>query len=200
MATTTPLTDAINSLTTYSNSVTGASDTDLSSAVATLVAGYGGGGGASNVVTGTFTGTTAGSAMSVSLDYTGNGYPIVVLIYPVDGVYNSSSAYYSLVQRYAVGSFCILKNYPATSPTYTGSGDANKAFHQILYKSSASYADTYSRVGNLNGTNYNSDSATDSYGSCVRINSATQLSVFIADTSYGFAANIAYKYWVIYSE
>ena len=41
----TPLTDAINALTTYSNTVTGASDTTLSEAVATLAAGYGGGGG-----------------------------------------------------------------------------------------------------------------------------------------------------------
>lgn len=40
----TPLTDAINALTTYSNTVTGASDTTLSDAVATLAAGYGGGG------------------------------------------------------------------------------------------------------------------------------------------------------------
>ena len=39
-----PLTDAINALTTYSNSVTGASDTTLSDAVATLASGYGGGG------------------------------------------------------------------------------------------------------------------------------------------------------------
>lgn len=39
----TPLTDAINALTTYSNTVTGASDTTLSEAVATLASGYGGG-------------------------------------------------------------------------------------------------------------------------------------------------------------
>ena len=44
MPTTTPLTDAINALTTYSNTVTGASDQTLSDAVATLAAGYGGGG------------------------------------------------------------------------------------------------------------------------------------------------------------
>lgn len=44
MPTTTPLTDAINALTTYSNTVTGASDTTLSEAVATLASGYGGGG------------------------------------------------------------------------------------------------------------------------------------------------------------
>lgn len=40
----TPLTDAINALTTYANTVTGASDTTLSEAVATLASGYGGGG------------------------------------------------------------------------------------------------------------------------------------------------------------
>ena len=42
---TTPLTDAIEALTSYANSVTGASDTTLSDAVATLANGYGGGGG-----------------------------------------------------------------------------------------------------------------------------------------------------------
>ena len=45
MPTATPLTDAINALTTYANETTGASDTTLSDAVGTLVAGYGGGGG-----------------------------------------------------------------------------------------------------------------------------------------------------------
>lgn len=39
-----PLTDAINALITYANNVTGASDTTLSDAVATLAEGYGGGG------------------------------------------------------------------------------------------------------------------------------------------------------------
>lgn len=43
----TPLTDAINALTTYANSVTGESDTTLSDAVYTLAGGYGQGGGVS---------------------------------------------------------------------------------------------------------------------------------------------------------
>jgi len=45
MPSNTPLTDAINALTTYANETTGASDTTLSDAVGTLIAGYGGGGG-----------------------------------------------------------------------------------------------------------------------------------------------------------
>lgn len=40
----TPLTDAIQALTTYANTVTGASDTTLSDAVESLADGYGGGG------------------------------------------------------------------------------------------------------------------------------------------------------------
>ena len=47
MPSNTPLTDAINALTQYANETTGASDTTLSDAVGTLVAGYGGGGGSS---------------------------------------------------------------------------------------------------------------------------------------------------------
>jgi hypothetical protein len=46
----TPLTDAINALITYANSVTGASDTTLSDAVHTLASGYGGGGGSTRTV------------------------------------------------------------------------------------------------------------------------------------------------------
>ena len=49
----TPLTDAIQALTTYANETTGASDTTLSAAVGTLVAGYGG----SDVISGTYTPT-----------------------------------------------------------------------------------------------------------------------------------------------
>jgi len=67
-----PLTDAITALTTYANSVTGASDTTLSEAVATLADGYGGGGGdaITALVTGifdkdyTFTETSIGRAFA----------------------------------------------------------------------------------------------------------------------------------------
>lgn len=64
MPTTTPLTDAINALTTYANTVTGASDTTLSDAVATLADGYGGGGGVS--VDGIANGTEPSGAVTLS--------------------------------------------------------------------------------------------------------------------------------------
>lgn len=48
MSSTTPLTDAINALTTYANEVTGKSDETLSDAVESLADGYGGGSGGSD--------------------------------------------------------------------------------------------------------------------------------------------------------
>lgn len=55
MPTETPLTDEINALTQYANTITGQSNTCLSDAVETLADGYGGGGGGISVKTGTFT-------------------------------------------------------------------------------------------------------------------------------------------------
>lgn len=68
MPTTTPLTDAINALTTYANETTGASDTTLSDAVETLVEGYGQGGGGW-----TTEGITSGTEPNGDIDINANG-------------------------------------------------------------------------------------------------------------------------------
>lgn len=52
----TPLTDAINALTTYANGITGKSDANLPDAVRSLADGYGQGGGGGMTATGTVTG------------------------------------------------------------------------------------------------------------------------------------------------
>lgn len=65
-----PLTDAINALTTYANSVTGQSDSDLSSAVATLASGYGGGGASAD---GIATNTEPSGAVTLSDSVTNIG-------------------------------------------------------------------------------------------------------------------------------
>lgn len=71
----TPLTDAIEALTRYANETTGASDTTLSEAVATLIDGYGQGGGGSNDVfefsAGNIKALVFNSAI-VTTDYTDN--------------------------------------------------------------------------------------------------------------------------------
>lgn len=83
---TTPLTDAINALTQYANETTGASDTTLSDAVGTLVAGYGGGGGISidDLATNSAPSgaITLGSGVTTIADYAFAGKPITSITAP----------------------------------------------------------------------------------------------------------------------
>lgn len=74
MPTTTPLTDAINALTTYSNTVTGASDTTLSEAVATLASGYGGGGSGEWTTAGIAFNTEPNGAITLKPQNAGNSW------------------------------------------------------------------------------------------------------------------------------
>jgi hypothetical protein len=162
-------------------------------------------GGASNVVTGTFKGTTTGAAMDVTLNYSGSGYPIAVLIYPSEGTYNSSGSFYSLIQRYAYITCLFVKNELNTVPTYNGGGTNvntnNKALFLGRYKNSASNATTYSNTGSSNNAVYNDIDAAAANTAVLKVRSKTKLSVYIpsSGSDYGFAANIEYKYWVLYS-
>lgn len=78
MSSTTPLTDAINALTTYANEITGKSDETLSDAVESLVDGYGGGGGIRKV-----TGTITGNGKN-TIGIPATSAPDVVFIYRSD--------------------------------------------------------------------------------------------------------------------
>lgn len=86
MPSNTPLTDAINALTQYANETTGQSDTTLSTAVGTLVAGYGGGGGISidDLATNSAPSgaITLGSGVTTLADYAFAGKPITSIVAP----------------------------------------------------------------------------------------------------------------------
>lgn len=154
--------------------------------------------GASNVVTGTFKGTTTGAAMDVTLNYSGSGYPIAVMIYPSNA---NASTFQSTIQRYAVRD-CMLEKYAkATSPTYSKTGDGDSASLTVKYKSSSSNSANYSNGGSTVATQalYADEAATNTVAAIVKIRSKTKMSVFIASSSYGFMANIEYSYVVIYS-
>lgn len=206
MATTTPLTDAINSLTTYSNSVTGASDTDLSSAVATLVAGYGGGG-TSNFVTGTFTGASGG-ALNIDTGYSGNGYPIFTVIYPSEGTRASHSdgAYYNLVHSHAVNTLVSVKNDFLYAPSFSGSAKGDLANVLMSYKNSSSDKTSYGVYAQHYAYPYSVFQAMSGQNNFFRYYmNARTLSVFIIDSSssssaWGYYAGIPFTYHILYSE
>ena len=153
-------------------------------------------GGASNIVTGTFTGTTTGAAMDVTLNYSGSGYPIAAVIYPEGGI-NGNSTFKNLIQRYACGMFAVSKSEVATPSTYQKNSD--NSYHVLnRYKNSSTSASNYNQAS---GNVYISTGAdtTESSTNVMNFKSATKMSIYIANTSHGCAANIEYRYWVIYS-
>lgn len=196
----TPLTDSINALTTYANEVTGASDTTLSDAVYSLASGYGGGS-ASNVVTGTFKGTTTGAAMDVDIPYAGNGYPLNVMIYPKEGAYDANSTIYTLIDKQSTILYVAIKDYVSTAPDYNGTGTDDQYTTINRFKNSTSDCTVYGSTSTVSNPIANGSNAiTASQGKfVVAFKAKNKMSVFIASTSYGFPANIEFKYQIVYS-
>lgn len=157
---------------------------------------YENGGGASNVVTGTFKGTTTGAAMDVTLNYTGSGFPVALLIYPDGG----KTSIQSINQRYIIESFYCVKNYSSITPQYSGKYQGiDTADLCFIYRNAATGSTSHSRYASYGTPMYNDQAATGSQSAVIQFRSSTKMSAFIAGTSYGFVANVDYKYWVIYS-
>lgn len=111
MSTTTPLTDAINALTTYANEITGKSDTTLSDAVESLVDGYGGGGGGGTLIAPQIQGKPLTTAITSLITYvntvTGQSdQTLSECIATLAAGYNTYKWKYS----YSNGDFYVFKN------------------------------------------------------------------------------------------
>lgn len=162
----------------------------------------GGGGGATNIVQGTFTPTTAGSVINITVPYTGTGYPIGVFIEPTLGSNNPNSSLYDMIKRYALVTFSAYKCIATSAPVYSTSStaDANDlANSAIFYKSSTSSATSYGTSGTVSFRLFQNSNPTNSGTNCVKFKSNTQLSVITANQQYGFVVDVEYKYTVIYS-
>ena len=155
----------------------------------------------SKLVAGTFTGQTTdkGSAISVSIPYTGSGYPVAGIIYATAGAFKSGGDIATLAKQYAFFFCSFAKVDTSATPTYSGNAEANWAELMVEYKNSNSDATStnYNR-GHLQQFYYNS-AARATAQAAVRFRGNTSMSVFIADTSYGFPDNIEFTYQIIYS-
>lgn len=167
----------------------------------------GGGGGATNFVQGEFTTTSStNTASSISIPYTGSGYPIAAMVWVAGGAYNNGTGgntdWYNLKQRYAVGEWVMTKAQGTTTPTWATSGAANYGVVAAIYKNSTSSATSYTRTSSMTTNTFTSAStnAANAAATCVRFkgNSKT-LSYFVASTSYGLLANTKYQYCIVYS-
>lgn len=156
-----------------------------------------GGGGASNVVAGSFTTPVGdGVAETVSIPYEGNGYPIVVAIV-ADG-YQSSNAWYN---SKAFGTLFIAKCLPGVAPDYSG-GANDKCSWNIIYASGSTYLNKDGATSNTTFSQQTPSSAPSLYGQIYIPNNKTfkYATNTPSDSRYGFAQGVKYNYWVIYSE
>ena len=148
--------------------------------------------GATNVVFGEFTASTAGSVQEVSVSYSGNGWPVGIFIFPKDG-YRSGSTLYDTDHQYAIIEVSAFVYIP-TSSTYSG------GYGSYSYKSQA----TGMMVGAVRINGYNmfgrQGNPTSSSGCVmVRDKNGFAVSVSSATGSYGFLSGAEYKYVVVYS-
>lgn len=164
----------------------------------TITTGTASGGGSSNLVIGTFTAGSTGAAHSVTIPYTGNGYPIAAMVFVSAGAYASGTTWYSSSQRYAVGQWTFSKANQTSTPSYTSSGAANQGVTTWVFKNTSSTS--YSRSSAMTTNVLSSSNATGAGATCCRFKSKTELSYYSASTSYGLLSGEEYKYIVVYSE
>lgn len=160
-----------------------------------------GGGGASNFVHGSFTAsTTTGSVNTVTIPYTGNGYPVAAIVVVSGGAYNSTNTgWYSKIQRYVVGQWTFSKAVMTSTPSYGTSGSQNQGVTTWVYKNSTSSATSYSRSSAMSTNALSSSAPTGAGATCVRFQNKTTLRYFVASTSYGLLAGLEYEYFIVYS-
>ena len=169
-----------------------------------------GGSSCPKLVMGEFTtGSSGASTGSVSIPYTGSGYPIMFLAYVKGGVYNYSSTgdttWYNSMNRYDVGLVIMVKADTTTTPTYSTSGTENTGAINYVYKNSTSNATSYGRSGSMTANTYTSSSTNASTsGTMIRFKgNAKALSYYVGNRSsstYGLARSTTFSYIIVYSE
>jgi len=168
------------------------------------------GGGCTKLVMGEFTtGSSGGTTGSVSIPYTGSGYPIMFLAYVKGGIYNNTSSgnttWYNSVNRYDVGLVIMVKAETTTTPTYATSGSQNYGAISYVYKNSTSNSTSYGRSGSMTANTYTSSSTNASTsGTMIRFKgNAKSLSYYVGNRSsnaYGLARSTTFSYIIVYSE
>lgn len=169
---------------------------DVTNYASALVNVAGGGGGGGNIVMGTFT-TKASGYETISIPYSGAGYPIAFLIFPHGG--GMASAWSSLVSINAVGVIGVVKYDMSTTPQYHKSGDMDLGTGSAIYKDSSTISSSYAAEYNNGEYTYTAYSRNTATG-CVAFVSPTSLDYSIKTASAkGLAPSFTYDYIIIYS-
>lgn len=141
-----------------------------------------GGGGATNVVTGTFTGETTG-VKTIDVGYTGNGYPIALYIFNSSGQLSGVDGIDLYTKR--------LTN-TSVSPSYSGT------YGQLLYRSVTSGGSVTNKGNAVVMMTYTI--AANGINLAAVLSAKSTLLVYIGTSDVNFAQNVQYTYAIVYSE
>lgn len=158
------------------------------------------GGGASNFVHGEFKTQSSAGVQTISIPYTGSGYPIMCYVCIKGGAYTSGTNWYNSTQRYAIGVWACSKSVMSSAPTYGTSGTQNQAVTMSIYKNSTSSSTSYTRASAMSTNTFSSSNASNAAATAVRFKgNAKTLTVYVNTSSYGLFPNQDYEYFIYYS-
>lgn len=157
-------------------------------------------GGASNIVTGSFTAQTG--VNTIDLPYSGSGYPVMTIIAVDGGIENTAN---SGMPNNAIGLWFAAKRDMLSTPHYTGDRFDTGDWTCVLavYRNNGSIA-TNASAG-LTAV-YSAAGPSYYYNSCVTLSNAKTLNYLCAADKPDSAATgylltgKKYNYWIIYSE
>ena len=162
-----------------------------------LAGGGGGGGGSSNIVWHTFTPSDANTTYEITIPYDGDGYPIEVAIFTLDGTVSSSSNYKSIQGLF------VKKDDTTVAPDYTGKNHFDEATMCEIYRYNLTASGRFSASAQSNNKNfYNNGQPSTSTLSQVRMTSKNKLNMLIAEkdtTNIGIMPGVEYTCIVKYS-
>lgn len=152
------------------------------------------------IVTGTFTATTASEIKTISIPYTGTGYPISINIYPTGGAYKNGTTAYTSTQKKAMLIYSFTKSND-TAPDFGNDAEKNQGVVFAWYKNSDSDGTNLTTSVGKTTRTFTTQNPVGSYSiNAVKFSDATTMKVYIAGTDeYGFLPNIEYTYQIVYS-
>lgn len=164
--------------------------------------------GSSNIVEGDFVTESEKGVHTLSIPYTGNGYPVAGLVYLADG-YNSPSDtdWYGVILTRAIGAAGFVKDDATTAPTYSASGEEpeNLASWWVEYKSNSSDGTKFLGTAKTMSQFYSSVAPdATSISAIINMSDNTTLNYYVRENvssaSNGFVGDKKYHYVIVYSE
>lgn len=162
-----------------------------------LAGGGGGGGGGANTVRGSIKTQSSAGVQTISVPYSGTGFPVFVAVFPSGG--SISGPISTIVQYHGVIAYMFMKGN-ANAPGYAGSGGDDNADVAYAYKDSGTNASSRGMYGATSKTVFTQNNPSTTAAEVLKMSANNIIKINVATANdYGFVANADFEYVVVYS-